>query len=68
MNRRSLLTLASGAALASCRRGAAGEDGVLRLGHFPNVTHVQALVAHQLSRQGRGWFEPRLDMEVRWLV
>lgn len=43
-------------------------EGVLRLGHFPNVTHVQALVAHQLSRQGRGWFEERLGLEVRWFV
>ncbi len=25
----------------------------LRVGHFPNVTHVQALVAHNLSRQGQ---------------
>ena len=32
----------------------------IRVGHFPNVTHVQALVAHALSRQGKGWFEERL--------
>ena len=30
---------------------------ILRVGHFPNITHAQALVAHQLSRQGKGWFE-----------
>src|ERR1700687_3902460 len=32
----------------------------IRVGHFPNVTHAQALVAHNLSRQGKGWFEERL--------
>ena len=26
----------------------------IRVGHFPNVTHVQALVAHALSRRGKG--------------
>jgi len=43
---------------------------VLRVGHFPNITHVQALVAHGLSRQGKGWFESRLGSGVRleWYV
>lgn len=43
---------------------------VLRVGHFPNVTHAQALVAHQLTRQGKGWFESRLGPEVtiQWFV
>jgi len=43
---------------------------VLRIGHFPNVTHSQALVAHQLSRQGKGWFEQRLgdDVKIEWSV
>jgi NitT/TauT family transport system substrate-binding protein len=43
---------------------------ILRVGHFPNITHVQALVAHNLSRQGRGWFEERLgsDVRVEWFV
>ena len=42
----------------------------IRFGHFPNVTHVQALVAHNLSRQGRGWFEQRLgsDVKIVWFV
>lgn len=66
MKRRRFLALTS--LLPACQRGGPELDGVLRLGHFPNVTHVQALVAHQLSRQGRGWFEERLDLEVRWLV
>ena len=38
-----------------------GQNAVtIRVGHFPNVTHVQALVAHAFSRQGKGWFEERL--------
>jgi NitT/TauT family transport system substrate-binding protein len=42
----------------------------VRIGHFPNITHVQALVAHHLSRQGKGWFEQRLgpDVKVEWFV
>jgi NitT/TauT family transport system substrate-binding protein len=42
----------------------------LRLGHFPNITHVQALVAHNLSRQGNGWFEQRLGpgIKIEWYV
>ncbi len=42
----------------------------LRIGHFPNITHVQALVAHNLSRQGKGWFEQRLgpDVKIEWYV
>ena len=30
---------------------------VIRMGGFPNVTHVQALVARNMSRHGEGWFE-----------
>ena len=42
----------------------------IRVGHFPNVTHVQALVAHHLSRTGRGWFEQRLgpDVKIEWYI
>ena len=38
----------------------------LRIGHFPNVTHAQALIAHGMSRQGKGWFEARLKVPVEW--
>ena len=43
---------------------------VLSVGHFPNVTHAQGVIAHGLSRQGKGWFEQRLgpDVEVQWFV
>ena len=37
----------------------------LRIGHFPNITHVQALVAHHLSRHGKGWFEQPLGLTSR---
>jgi NitT/TauT family transport system substrate-binding protein len=46
------------------------EKIVLRIGHFPNVTHAQAVIAHGLSRAGKGWFEERLgsDVDVQWFV
>jgi len=48
----------------------AGEKTVIRIGHFPNITHVQGLVAHNLSRQGKGWFETRLGpgVEIQWFI
>ena len=49
---------------------AIAQSTILRVGHFPNITHVQALVAHHLTRQGKGWFEARLGPEVKieWYV
>lgn len=46
------------------------EKTVLRVGHFPNITHAQGVIGHGLSRQGKGWFEPRLgpEVEVQWFV
>lgn len=46
------------------------EKLILRVGHFPNITHAQALIAHGLTRKGEGWFEKRLgqDVEVQWYV
>lgn len=46
------------------------EKTVLRVGHFPNITHAQAVIAHGLSRQGKGWFEQRLgtNIEIQWFV
>jgi NitT/TauT family transport system substrate-binding protein len=37
----------------------------LRVGHFPNITHVQALVARALERQGKDWFAERLGRPVK---
>jgi NitT/TauT family transport system substrate-binding protein len=60
------------AAFSSCEKKSASPAApltVLRVGHFPNITHAQALVASQLSRQGKGWFEPRLGgIKVEWFV
>ena len=49
---------------------AAAEQMTLRVGHFPNVTHIQALVGHHFTRIGKGWFEPRLGpgVKVEWFV
>jgi NitT/TauT family transport system substrate-binding protein len=57
------------AALTLCPPASA-QPITLRIGHFPNITHVQALVAHGLSRKGKGWFEQRLgsDVQVEWFV
>src|ERR1700730_7476156 len=48
----------------------ADAETVLRVGHFPNITHAQGLVAHKLSRQGKGWFEERLGpgTKIEWFV
>ncbi len=42
----------------------------LRVGHFPNLTHAQGVIAHGLSRAGKGWFEERLgpEVELEWYV
>src|SRR3989440_7628589 len=57
-------------ALSLVFAGSAGAETVLRIGHFPNITHAQGLVAHNLSRQGKGWFEERLGpgTKVEWFV
>src|SRR6201981_4079178 len=56
--------------LASVAVSIASEKTVIRVGHFPNITHVQGLVAHNLSRQGKGWFEARLGagLEIQWFT
>ena len=55
--------------LAAAASGFA-QQTVLRVGHFPNITHAQGLVASQLTREGKGWFEPRLggDVKIEWFV
>ncbi len=57
-------------ATLACRNPTATAETVLRVGHFPNITHAQALVAHNLSRQGKGWFEERLGpgTKIEWFV
>jgi len=68
--RQFLTSLLAMAAFSSCGKPEPVADAkpVIRFGHFPNITHVQALVAHQLSRQGRGWYEERLGADVEWFL
>src|SRR5438045_4502236 len=42
----------------------------IRVGHFPNITHAQGVIAHAMTRQGKGWFEQRLgsDVKIEWFV
>lgn len=59
--------------LAACFQSVptpSAQGATLRIGHFPNITHAQALVAHHLSREGKGWFEERLgnDTKIEWFV
>ena len=65
--KKTLLFLAAAMAMTVLPTRAA-DKLVLRVGHFPNITHVQALVANALSRQGKGWFEERLgpDVAIQW--
>jgi len=53
---------------APCMR--AQETTTIRFGHFPNITHAQGVIAHALSRQGKGWFEQRLgpNVEIQWFT
>ena len=48
----------------------AADKTVIRFGHFPNITHAQGVIAHGLSRQGKGWFEQRLGpgVEIQWFT
>ena len=49
---------------------AAQDKITIRFGHFPNITHAQGVIAHALSRQGKGWFEQRLgpNVEIQWFT
>ncbi|MES2709693.1 MAG: ABC transporter substrate-binding protein [Verrucomicrobiota bacterium] len=71
MNRRSFLKIAPvglSAGFVSCSKNSGGgsADSPIRFGHFPNITHIQALVAANLSRQGKGWYEERLGVKIEW--
>src|SRR5260370_32826219 len=56
--------------LAVMTAGPAGGETRIRVGHFPNITHAQGVIAHALSRQGKGWFEQRLGdgTKIEWFV
>lgn len=68
MKRSYLVILGVFAIFATAKLAVAGET--IRIGHFPNVTHVQGLVAHHLTRTGHGWFEERLgkDVKIEWYI
>jgi NitT/TauT family transport system substrate-binding protein len=70
MNRRHFIHLSalSLGVAPSCGRKPVDPNAPLRFGHFPNISHVQGLVAHQLSRQGKGWFEERLGVDIQWFT
>jgi len=59
---RFLLLLALSFVLA---QPSAAQDLSVRVGHFPNITHVQALVARAFERQGRNWFAERIGSGVK---
>jgi NitT/TauT family transport system substrate-binding protein len=41
------------------------EEITVRVGHFPNITHVQALIARNFERKGENWLASRLGPNVR---
>lgn len=49
-----------------CGRGRPS-DGAIRIGHFPNLTHAQALVARHRQRTGDGWLPARIGVPVEWV-
>src|SRR5438876_3801551 len=59
-----------GALAIFLQTGGAEEKTVIRFGHFPNITHAQGVIAHALTRQGKGWFEERLgpNVEIQWFT
>jgi len=68
MNIIKALTVTLSIGLATFAQGA--DKVVIRFGHFPNITHAQGVIAHGLSRHGKGWFEQRLgpNVEIQWFT
>ncbi|HXP35347.1 MAG TPA: ABC transporter substrate-binding protein [Chthoniobacterales bacterium] len=66
--KRSILSLSM--LLAVVTAGPVYSETKIRVGHFPNITHAQGVIAHALSRQGKGWFEQRLGdgTKIEWFV
>lgn len=48
----------------------AADKTIIRVGHFPNLTHAQGVIGHGLTRSGQGWFEQRLgtNVQIQWYV
>jgi NitT/TauT family transport system substrate-binding protein len=64
------MTASIGLSLLCASFVGAQEKTTIRFGHFPNITHAQGVIAHALSRQGKGWFEQRLgpNVGIQWFV
>src|SRR5436190_15241435 len=56
--------------VAVCGLSSMSAETKIRVGHFPNITHAQGVIAHALSRQGKGGFEQRLgaNTKIEWFV
>jgi NitT/TauT family transport system substrate-binding protein len=65
---RLILFLFAAFSLLAAQGSAWAQGTTLRVGHFPNITHVQALVARAMERQGKNWFAERLGsgVKVEW--
>ncbi len=62
-----LLLCASSLLLSSCSKEE--DETRINIGHFPNVTHIQALVARNMSREGEGWFERYFpNHSIHWMM
>lgn len=68
--RHGLRLLLSALALLAASCPAWAQGATLRVGHFPNITHAQALVARAFERQGKSWFGERLGpgVKIEWYV
>ena len=60
-----LLVSLSAALLAVSQVSAAGKTPVVRIGHFPNITHAQAVIAHATKRVEK---EYGTGAKVEWKV
>src|SRR5213594_4924074 len=61
---------ASSILVAAFVSGPVSGETKIRVGHFPNITHAQGVIAHALTRKGKAWFEQRLGdgTKIEWFV
>jgi NitT/TauT family transport system substrate-binding protein len=64
------ITATVGILVLSAAIVSAQDKTTIRFGHFPNITHAQGVIAHALSRQGKGWFEKHLgpNVQIQWFT